>query len=977
MESKFIQSKKGNIIAWDNLHWNDKMIEELSSQIIVMGGFGSCFADIQKKLNAKSNQVNEIEFNGSECVVGVERLTSDLLANNYSRLYFDVDCHSCDYSIIDIHKTIKNYIHTYCECDELFEPLICIAGYINGDENYKKLMKDKDSFKFPYCIWKRNAEINDKAFSFHIIVVNMLFSFSDLVEIIKPLRNNNTNIGKNGYCRFKFGDGNAVDLDPKPYNQYQNGDNKIQLLRFVFCDKQAGFQDKRFNTGIPNIHKKFEMNNWDKIFSFFVAGIFNKFESLQKYVYTAKENPNTNNVYVEINNPDKHIKETIKINPIEKETIKHENYQKLESSSDEDFSDDLSDNEYESDSDFQPATYKINNKLVECSQEEFNDKTSIYELAGCDPYNNKFEGIECFRYTFHDGDWCIIADEDRVEVKKFYDIREHNENFDKFFNRITKRIKINFYSNNVDKFRCIFQHNIKNAIYGSDINMCNIYDHLKRLSTAYQKHKHLTKNELKNLRTIQDTLKVEYDTEEELPNYNQEIKKCYTKLSEVNCKNNIDVKNIIYQKACNKLDGIIHRYLQIKYYETCNTTGFDNVCYFKDIEAYWYKNTVRTRTYIEHEFGDVFKKNIPEFDNQETMTKEKLVYNCVKTLKNHPDKVLDVPAWLKKFRNTFEDDYTYQVYLSWWHYKLNGKRLQFNLINCGDKNCLKSVFVKNLQHFYDMSGDISFAQLIDKYNGDILSKPIICLDEIDGIPKCDIGVLRETIKRWSTSNEIVIQNKNVKMYKTEIKFDIIINTNSENVILALLGNEQDVMLKRCRIIKRVQLTEKQINDPKFIHIEDDVVFQYQLYQYLKNKYEPLPMNKISNIHGENTTEYENELININHGNASLNGIDGLIADRIYDIFKPIKNKNLYKLNVSYFRDEFCKKHWIDVYTPIQHLKANAVIVYLKNETKMHLNTQGMCNKENLDKFVAYYTKCSTIEELIESFKNSDEDEQED
>ena len=973
MESNYIESH-GNILAWNNLHWNDEMIEELSSHIIVVGEFGSCFADIQSKLNKKFNQVDEIKQDGKSCLVGAERLTSNMFTDNYARLYFDVDCHSCDYSIIDIYNTIQNYIHTFCEYNESFKPLICIAGYINGDENYNKLMKDKDSFEFPYCIWKRNAEINSKVFSFHIIVVNMLFKFSDIVEIIQPLRNYNTTIGKNGYCRFKFGDYNAVDLDPKPYNAYQIGDNKIQLLRFVFCDKQAAFNDERIHTGVLNINKKFKMDNWDKIFTFFVAGLFNKSESLQKYVYTAKKNVDTSNIYVEISNPDKDIKETIRMNsPEKKETVKCEYYQKLESSS-ESCDDDSSDDEYETNSEFQPATYKINKKLVECSQEEFDEQTSIYELIGCDPFDSKYEAIECFRYTFHDGDWCIIADEDRVEVKKFYDIREHKEDFNKFFNRITKRVKINFYSNNVDKFRCIFQHNIKNAIYGSDISMCNIYDHLKRLSNAYQKHKHLTKSELKNLRTIQDTLKVEYDAEEELPNYSQEIKNCYTKLSEINRKNNVDAKNIVYQKACNKLDGIIHRYLQIKYYETCNTTGFDNVCYFKDIESYWYKNAVRTRTYIEHEFGDVFKKNIPEFDNQETMTKENLLYNCGKTLKNHPDKVLDVPAWLKKFRNTFEDDYTYQVYLSWWHYKLNGKRLQFNLINCGDKNCLKSVFVKNLQHFYDMSGDISFSQLIDKYNGDILSKPIIVLDEIDGIPKDMIGVLRETIKRWSTSNEIVIQNKNVKMYKTEIKFDIIINTNSENVILALLGNEQDVMLKRCRIIKRVQLTAEQINDPEFIHIEDDVVFQYQLYQYIKNEYEPLPMNKITNVHGENTTEYETELINTDRGNASLNEINGLIADRIYDIFKPIKNKNLYKLNVSYFRDDFCKKHWIDVYTPIQHLKANEVIVYLKNTTKMYLNSQGMCNKENLNKFVAYYTKCPTVEELIQSVENPEEEE---
>lgn len=898
--------------------------------------------------------------------------------------------------------------------------------------------RDHTKFKFPYCIWLATDkslfpadQTKQKLMSFHVILINRIITIPEFMKITDKLNHGkyhkkDLQISCDGLNRW-------IDVDGSVYKLLEeNDETKYQVFRCQLFNKQPIMdQNSLVKCGIlpDRLNEINELEDFQlMLFNFTIGYVEHKDvddRNLNKYI--ANSNPNNQKSTVHYRLPSsnetvtKRSKTNSKTNSKSTKQVKSSKSKSTKQSKSENTNnvdidkeiieatidtkdvnnqvliDDVEESEQNSSTDdveqssieeeepeFKPCTLndkKLLEKLVKMTVEEFENAVSIFELCGCDINDCKYEAVEKFLFTFKKNDLCINMSDLKHEVKLWFDRREHNTKFDTWWNKIRANYKTDYKSYDINRFKLVILEAARNYIYGEDRKISNIFSHLKYLSNSFAKHQCFTKSELKTLRTIQKLLKIEYIEADdlELSDFRSEIKECYGKLNEINNKNNIKCKNRLYEMFEYKFNNILKKYLQHRYYENSSSSKYESVCWFKDLETYFYNNAPRSETYIKREFKNLDTNFVPEFDNQKELEYSSLIYNCRKELHKSDEFKIDIKNWLKHFRNTFVDDMSYKIYLSWFHYKMNGKRLQLNLVNGGAKNCLKSAFVKNLQKFDNISVDVSIEQFMDKYNADILQYNVINLDEIQSLDGIDMSKVRETIKRVTTSNKIATQNKNVKMFNIDVIFDVIINTNSEQTITSLLGNEADIMLKRMRVLKRIELTEEQLNDPDFIDLGKNVLYQYQLYDYIKNKFNEedglLPIEKLMNITGKNNLDYENELINAQKGNASLNGIDEQLYNNMFDIFTKDKDKshaNQLKLNVTNFR-QFCKNHWSDMFVQIKAKKANEIIAYIKSESKMNLSAQGRCKMEDIDTFVKFYTEHESYEDLKKSVSTGDID----
>lgn len=919
------------------------------------------------------------------------------------------------------------------------EPIFSVSGYITNKEAYNELLFNKDprrdhtKFKFPYCIWLATDkslfpadQTKQKLMSFHVILINRIIPIDQFMKITSVL-----NDGEYHKKELQISCDNVnkwIDVDGSVYKLLEEDDEtKYQVFRCQLFNKQPIMdQNSLVKCGIlpDRLNEINELEDFQlMLFNFTIGYVEHKDivdRNLDKYIAESNSNNQKSTVHYRLpssnksnKSKSKSVKSTKEVKSSKSKSTKSSKQVKSERSSeanvdvDKEIIEAIIDNKdvnnqvliddveettelsreanssEEEEPEFKPCTLndkKLLEKLVKMTVEKFENEVSIFELCGCDINNSKYEAIEKFLYTFKKNDLCINMSDLKNEVKLWFDRREHNTKFDNWWKKIRSNFKTDYNSYNINRFKSVILEAARNYIYGKDREISNIFSHLKFLSNSFAKHQCFTKSEIKTLRTIQKKLKIEYVEDNlELSDFRSEIKECYVALNEINNKNNITCKNRLYEMFDYKFNNILKKYLQHRYYENSSSSKYESVCWFKDLETYFYNNAPRSETYIKREFKSLDTNFVPEFDNQKELEYNSLIYNCRKELHNNPDCKIDIKNWLKHFRATFVDDMSYKIYLSWFHYKMNGKRLQLNLVNGGAKNCLKSAFVKNLQKFDSISVDVSIEQFMDKYNADILQYNVINLDEIQSLDGIDMSKVRETIKRVTTSNKIATQNKNVKMFNIDVIFDVIINTNSEQTITSLLGNEADIMLKRMRVLKRIELTEEQLNDPDFIDLEKNVLYQYQLYDYIKNKFNEedglLPIEKLMNITGKNNLDYENELINAQKGNASLNGIDEQLYNNMFDIFVKDKDKshaNQLKLNVTNFR-QFCKNHWSDMFVQIKAKKANEIIAYIKSESKMNLSAQGRCKMEDIDTFVKFYTEHESYEDLKKSVSTGDVD----
>ena len=1016
-------------IVYGNLQ--NKTADDLK-QVIKFNGNTKSFQGSQKEACSINSYTTGMNLNE---VIDFAKCKKD---NQYIRLYFDVDCHVASrdssneipYTVMDIVDTLTEFYNSTCHNNGEDKPMFSVSGYITNKEAYNELLFNKDprrdhtKFKFPYCIWLATDkslfpadQTKQKLMSFHVILINRIIPIDQFMKITSVL-----NDGKYHKKELQISCDNVnkwIDVDGSVYKLLNDDDEtKYQVFRCQLFDKQPlmnsdsivkcgilpsrlnevkelqDFQLMLYNFTIGYVdHKDVDSNNLYKYIANDISIDSNKSSKKSTVHYqlpgSKSSKKSTKQVKTTVDKTSKSTKSTKKTKEVKSETTNVDvDKEIIEATIDNKnvnnqiLIDDVEEPEestVKASDDQDRCTLndkKLLEKLVKMTVEEFENKISIFELCGCDINDCKYEAVEKFLFTFKKNDLCINMSDLKHEVKLWFNRREHNTKFDDWWKKIRSNFKTDYKSYDINRFKLVILEAARNYIYGEDRKISNIFSHLKFLSNTFAKHQCFTKSELKKLRTIQKLLKIEYIEDDlELSDFRSEIKECYAKLNEINNKNNIKCKNRLYEMFEYKFNNILKKYLQHRYYENSSSSKYESVCWFNDLETYFYNNAPRSENYIKREFKNLDTNFVPEFDNQDELEHSSLIYNCRKELHNSDEFKIDIKNWLKHFRATFVDDMSYKIYLSWFHYKMNGKRLQLNLVNGGAKNCLKSAFVKNLQKFDSISVDISVEQFMDKYNADILKYNVINLDEIQSIDGVDTDKLRETIKRVTTSNKIATQNKNVKMFNIDVIFDVIINTNSEQIITSLLGNEADIMLKRMRVLKRIELTEEQLNDPDFINLEKNVLYQYQLYDYIKNKFNEedglLPIEKLMNITGNNNLDYENELINAQKGNASLNGIDEQLYKNMFDIFvKDKSHATQYKLNVTYFK-RFCKDHWSDMFNEIKTMKANEIIAYIKSETKMNLTAQGRCKMEDIDTFIKFYTEHDNYENLKKSVDSGD------
>ena len=948
------------------------------------------------------------------------------------RLYFDIDCHDnpehkLPYSLIDMINILKDYFTINCQDNYNGEPIFSIMGYVTNKQALDDLLNneaDNDrnhkNFKFPYMIWLADDESlrtgkNPKLMSFHVVIINKFFTLKEFYKCVAPMNTDSFNKPSLQMTNQEYFKKNIwIDTDGTVYK------TKTQAFRFMSYNKPPSNGNSIIKSGCSKVMKydfnqvignfaigklphsyvdehnlysyrcnhinclsTVEVDN-NKILlrtsdSDIVNNIHQEYKSDNTNAESAKT---TNEASIEASETESSKSSTKKSKKSKSSSTKYTKKSKstkVSKSADKSAEDSKADDgETESnkttkssksrkDLDITPIKPENIHKMYQYSDEAFNKTYSIFELCGCSVDTSRYNSIKCILYKYEDSGLCITMKDLVAEIKLWFDKRDHNIKWSSYEQKILKKYHTDYRCDIREFYGSLMKH-AREAIYKGVTDQCKIYNYIELLDKSFKLHKNLTNKEVNLLRQVQSKLELDYIEGEELPDYATELIECRQKWNEINRDKYMSDRNMLFQKFKVKLNGILSRYLQERYYEIGDTQGMDNVCYLKDNETYFYKGITRSANYIEHEFGKLgFNPDyVPQFDNQDDMTYSKLLYQCNKQLMKDSSLKIDIKKWLSYFRLTFDDDKSYNIYLSWFHYKLNGERLRLNLLNCGAKNCLKSAFVKNMQNFFKISADLSIAQFMDKFNGDILSNNIIYLDEVEGCN--DMDAFRENLKRMTTSDKLSTENKNVKQYNVTVKFDIIINTNNENKVIEILGTDADTMLKRFRVIKRIQLTAEQLNNPEFINIESNPVFQYQLYDYIKNVYNKedglLTKDEIFNLDGKNNLDYETELLNSQKGNASLNNIDDELYNNIFNIFKKISDKkDRYKINISYFRDNFCKSNWRDMYSSICKMKANEVNAFIKKDTGMELDSNGRCNLKEIDKFINKYTEYATLNEL--------------
>lgn len=722
--------------------------------------------------------------------------------NTYSRLFIDLE---------DEHNpTEVNFKKMY---ESIYEPLkeiinkdfkMCFSGYVKSEELQLNFMETIPENKNVYYIVSVNPKGNH-SYSFHVILLDVLFKPEDLFNIF----NHFETIFKNSYYK--------PDMKAKT-----NSKTAQRLLRLSLCPKQETYKSELKQTQINLEDTKLSKLSTKTLLYYTTASYFEK-----------------NNI-----NDDKVID---KINIVEKEEVKEEN-------KDEEITETIN----------LIQQIKENKKLLKIiynhNTEEFNKLFSIFDFLKCDGCYSLYKDV-LFSKTVRK--YLSMCPEDfNNEIKLWYERRPHDgyKTLESYLSFLNEHIKPSVKSPDTNGLFSLLKFESRKSIFGKDLNIHSDMTIILGYRSKVLKNIDLKVSEKKTLIKMCIKYQIPYDDESikdgdvENP-INQLITSIKTKAD----RNSFYDSVLIYELLCSKIDLIQNNFLKHRFCKFSDTAeGIEkySCAYLKDVNKY----VITTKdcdkigkVEMLKEYNIDFDQVFPKFENLTELKIIKNIYKALRMLKN-PKNKLDVKAWLDIFKTTFKTEEMFKYYLSFFHYKFNGVRINKNILNIGKKNCLKTSFVEYFNDFFDTSLACG-EQFISRFNGSVMNHQLILIDEVQGFSDIQYGLFIKNIKDYTCKEHIKVEYKGIDPMDMKAKFDLIINTNSDTLPFKLLEKEDaGPMLKRLKLIERVSLSDDILKDEiKFPNLQNNLCFRYQLYKYIKDEFEPISFN---DLRFDTKTEFE-------------------------------------------------------------------------------------------------------------------------
>lgn len=310
--------------------------------------------------------------------------------------------------------------------------------------------------------------------------------------------------------------------------------------------------------------------------------------------------------------------------------------------------------------------------------------------------------------------------------------------------------------------------------------------------------------------------------------------------------------------ASNYIDGYIDKSISGLYYKTEDTHSLYKVMSYEDNGVFKVRHIESSKAnYFDDGYNDYDYKNLPIFISKnyvltnlherciEKLYKEYITYEKNPDLLDDPDKVKMYDSfeyakkqWLKYLRKTFTCDDDFNYYLSWYHYKLNNKVVDRNMLNYGNQDCLKSTLA-NMIIDAGFDFDISTcSDFIDKFDYSVMNHTATLLEELEQLEPSECSGLIKKLKGLFKTNDIRTQDKNVKRFTIDRRVDFDITTNDSTYIASkLFAICPNAITKRICVIERKSLDEKIIrNENKFPNVRNNEFWNRLMVSWIKYEF---------------------------------------------------------------------------------------------------------------------------------------------
>lgn len=610
----------------------------------------------------------------------------------------------------------------------------------------------------------------------------------------------------------------------------------------------------------------------------------------------------------------------------------------------------------------------------------FNEEYSIFEFLGV----KGSLPMKQLLYSLSDNDELPILEKSFLkELKIWFDKTEHTtyKTFESFLNFLN--VKPNLNSLEVDKMYIKLISLSKKNIFEELLPALELIKIVKFLQNKIRKEKNPTKEEKKRLilkynnfmdKTKIQAEKIEFDeiTTSEF------INKIYEIINSEEAQNilkPLSLKRGIFDLYENKLNTIKEKFLKSRFIHFSESSGLPQlqIAYIEDISKFYFKDKTIAEDTLKRKKIDT-NQDFPMFESVLTLQQERYKYKG----KTSPNK-LDVEKWMNIFKDSFDSPDMFRWYMSWFHHKFNNKLINKNILNIGDKNCLKTSFIEYFSLIFDIR-KATAKQVIGQFNGTIIEGKIVFIDEIQDLTEKDKTDFIQFVKN-NTSTEIVSGEKKFENVETnkEKTFDMIMNTNIWSLPNDLFSSlETDKMLKRIKIIKRKELPIEILKDTnKFPDISKDIGFKYQLYKFIKHwDFKDIePISEQDMRMDEEPTEFEKMYKDINTQEQPKLDTETFINEiKNNKIIKQEKGTDRYIFTFTEFKKYFetNKTEQIDIDIRTKKGKENLMVYLNKFGIKFDKKSR-FDSKDDLNNFIKHFTEFETFDKMKEYIKKQEEE----
>lgn len=877
------------------------------------------YALTKQQRKEKAKDISQEDKKTLYNVEGCEYLDNEHYYNddNLSRFYVDFDFHTLSEAPETLNELFTNIDESF---KNIFgdDYLICVSGYSNNKEYLKKLMKNRDEIQHKYLIqYKKETK---KILSLHLIVLNKFMSGDDLIksgQILKELLKNS---------KFK--------IDNSVYKKEKKSDQLFRLTIFKKSDKNG-----TINTNINIDDKKFTKTSLKTILFNTAVCYFTKCEDIQQY-HLPKEI-----ITQQI------ITSTTSQQTINKEQQNNDNQTKINNQQ-------ITDNE-------------LLNIIKERDTKTFNEKYSLFEFCNVEGCYQMSQLL----FSLSDNDELPIIEKIFLkELKIWYDKTEHTnkKTFEEFLKFID--VKPNLKALEVDKMYLKLSSLAKQNILKDLLPALDLIKNVKSLQNKIKKDKTPTKEDKKRLilkfNSFVDKSNIQPETQPDFDDVSTSelITFIYEFINTDNVQEflkPLSVARVKLELYENKLNTIKDKFLKTRFIHFSEFTELPQlqIAYIEDISKFYYKDKTIAEDTLKRKKIDT-TQDFPMFDSVLSLQQKKYKYKGkISTNK------LDVEKWMSVFEKSFDTHDMFVWYMSWFHHKFNNKLINKNILNIGDKNCLKTSFIEYFSLMFDIR-KATARQVIGQFNGTIIEGKIVFIDEIQDLSEKDKTDFIQFVKN-NTSTDIVSGEKKFENVETnkEKTFDMIMNTNIWTLPNELFSStEADKMLKRIKIIKRKELPIEILKDTdKFPDIQKDVGYKYQLYKFIKNwGFKDIkPISEQDMRLDETPTEFEKMYKDINTQESpkldSINFSDEIKQGRIIKLSTDGKR---YIFTFTEFKHYFETNREEQIEVNIRTRKGKENLMVYLNKYGINFDSKSRFDSiKDVDKFIEHFTEFKTYEEI--------------